>query len=150
MHKLIPLSICFIFVIMTLSSCVMNIAAIQDNPQKYSGKKISLSGEIESVINIPFTDLYVFVFKDSTGSAVVFSEKKHEKGDSLILYGTVTAFSGEELKGGSKKAAAKLKSFLIEHDFVEKEIAQGVAEIIINTAQGIAGGLEKIFFIIED
>ena len=150
MKRLIPLLILTFIIIFFFSGCVTTIAKIAEDPQEYSGKKIVLSGTIDLAVTIPFTRLYIFTFTDSTGSVVVFSEKKHVKGESLKLTGSVVSFPGEGLKSESKKSAVWLKDFLIENDLVSKEIAQGVADVIIKTCKGIAGGLEKIFFIKEE
>ncbi|MBN2534456.1 MAG: hypothetical protein JXB88_16345 [Spirochaetales bacterium] len=150
MKRLYPLYMCAgIMVISILYGCVMTIAQIREDPRKYSGKKVTLSGKIDIAIPIPFTKLYVYTLTDSTGTAVIFSDDKHSAGDSMQISGTVITFPEDEVKDESKKSVTWLKEFLIENDLVKKEIAQGVAEVIINTFKGIAGGLGKIFFIKE-
>jgi predicted small secreted protein len=148
--KKIRLVILLILVCMvTLISCMTTIAQIQEDPQVYADKTVRLTGKVDSSFMIPFSDVYIMTFSDSTGTAVVFTEKKHKKGESLTLTGSVITFPEDEFKGESKKSAARLKEFLVKNDIVDKEIAQGVADVIIKTFAGIGGGLGKIFFIQE-
>jgi len=149
MKKTITLIICIIMLLFTLTGCITTIAEIRNNPQKYSDRPVLLSGEIDIAVQIPFTETYIYTFKDKTGTIVVFSGIKHKTGDSIILSGSVIAFPEQEMDRDSKKTAAWLKKILIENKLVGKEIARNAADIIIKINSGISGGLGKIFFVKE-
>jgi hypothetical protein len=69
------------------------IKKILDNPRDYSGKTVTVAGEVTEVVGLVFVQY--FVVKDSTGEITVVTEKPlPRKGSKITVKGTVQqAFS---------------------------------------------------------
>jgi DNA/RNA endonuclease YhcR with UshA esterase domain len=146
--KLMP---CIIMLLCFIpGGCSTTIATIRDNPQAFSGKEVTISGTVDTVVTIPLTELSVICFSDNTGNVVVVSNETYKVGQSMVITGTIVAFpSTDEIAEDSQKAINWLRDYLIENNIIDGGFAKMASEVIVKVITDIAGGFNRIFFIVE-
>jgi hypothetical protein len=89
----VPVLIVSIVLIGCATMFATSIRKILDNPRDYSGKTVTVSGEVTEVVSLVFVQY--FVVKDSTGEITVVTERPlPRKGSKITVKGKVQqAFS---------------------------------------------------------
>ncbi len=71
----ITVAVTLLAVVLAAGACAKsgNIGDIKAHPQDYNLKKVSISGEVKDVLNVPF--IKAFTVKDDTGEIVVVTDR---------------------------------------------------------------------------
>lgn len=150
MLKKLSLVIIVLVVLFPIISCSTTSLEIKENTQRFNGRKVFLSGEITTLINIPLSEVSIYVFKDKAGSVIVLSAAVHHKNDDFLLKGTVVAFPESSSKENSQKYIDISKNFFIENNILTKEKAEKVAIATGKVINKILSSLGNVFIITEE
>lgn len=143
----LPVFILTFFIIIT--SCATTSLGIKEHTQRYADKTVLLSGEITTLVNIPFTDVSVYLFEDSKGKVIVLSGAGHSNGDKFILKGTVAAFPEKSTIESSDKFIKIAEDFFIQNDILSKNKAKKAAVVTSKVLTKLMNTLGNAFIITE-
>jgi hypothetical protein len=81
----------FVIFVFALSGCFrVSVSDIKDNPQKYSGKQVLISGEVTETLSIPFVQEGIYQVNDGTGKIWVISQARvPSRGENVTVKGEV-------------------------------------------------------------
>ena len=140
--------ICLALIAVLLAGCATT-GDIHEDPQKYAGKTVILTGKMTKRIPIPFTDLAVFVFEDGRGSALVLSGKEHVLDETVVLKGKVAVFPQKGANREMEDLVSQVKDFLIENGWAKEKNAENAAGAVVKVFAAVIKGLGKAFIILE-
>lgn len=135
--------------ILLLSGCVTSLKDVKDDTQTYAGKTIQIKGDITKVQKIPFTDFSVLLFKDGDVSTVIFTPEIRKITSGVNMKGKVIAIREDIVNDSSSTAVESLSSFLVDHDFAERERAEKISSAAMKIVRTLSKGIGSFFFIIE-
>ena len=126
--------IILILVVLSLFSCTTTVSSLKSNPSKYAGKIVSIKGNVQKVISIPFTDFAVYELADSNSDIILFSGKKYNKGSNITLNVEVVGFDGKNESESAKNVIKNIETFLLKNSDLKKSdvtnISKNVSSVI--------------------
>ena len=130
--------------------CATSIQAIREDPQRFHGRTVTISGKVDRAISVPLTDYSVQTVSDSSGSVVVVTATRRDRGQDLRLRGRIVAFPEAGTVDKADSATGAIADFLVERGAVSREGAQKSAERVIAIIAKIAEGLGSLFVVVEE
>jgi len=140
----------FSLVVFILWSCAtLTIASVKENPQRYAGEMVSLSGRAVSPVKVPLTPLSVYMLKDDSGQIPVIS--KGEKKDNQRVSGSfkVIAFVGEDTAQAGTQAVKDLTAYLEENQLLEGKLVELAAKGAVKVIQTLSASATGTYFLVE-
>ncbi len=138
-------------IILSLSSSLsaITIERLKSNPDRYDGNIVRLRGEVSHIVEIPLTELCVYILKDRTDSIVVFSAFTKEKDERVSIKAEVVAYIGDENEREREKSIDKMEKYLVDKEILKKNAARRVSEISLKIINTITDAATGTWFIIE-
>jgi hypothetical protein len=135
--------------LLTVVSCATSVQTIRDDPQRFSGRTVTIAGTVGRAIPVPLTDYSVQTVSDRTGSVVVVAVTRRDRDQKARLRGRVVAFPEGKTVGKADAATREMTELLVESGVASKEGAQRAAERVLAVVSRIAAGLGSLFVIVE-
>ena len=135
-------------VLLFLMACT-STKDIHQNPQKYAGKTVVLSGEITQRFPIPLSELRIYLFADDHGQVLVLSSKEHKVGDGLILKGRLAVLPEKRIASEMEDLIEEISDFIVENGWASKEGARNIAGGTVKVLTSVIRGLGKVFMVLE-
>jgi len=127
----------------------LSIDRLKDNPERYKGDIVRLSGEVIFKAGIPFTDLQVYVLEDKSGSILVFSAFPKEREEKIRIKAEVIAYVGEDNERDREEAINSITDYLEEKEILERDNARKVADVSLKFINSMADAATGVWFVIE-
>lgn len=137
-------------VVVLLASCLTTkIVDLKENPTKYAGSVVKVTGVVTKVINIPLTEYLIYELTDETGDIIVFTSNEKRKGESIRIDAKVVAYSSGDDKNSSIEIVNALKDFMISKNLASEEKATKLSKSISKVVIAALDRLELTYFLIE-
>jgi type IV pilus biogenesis protein CpaD/CtpE len=136
--------------ILLLAGCTTPIEDIQEDPQKFLRKRVTVRGVVERSIGVPLTNYSVFILRDETDRAVVFSATEYRRDSEVTITGRVIALPQKESRETAEHAIDELRRFLVESDLAEPAQAKRLSGAVVKVVGATLRAVGKGFFIVEE
>lgn len=135
---------------MVISGCTTPIADIQEDPQKFLQKRVTIRGIVERSVGVPLTDYSVFILRDETDRAVVFAATEYRRDTEVTVRGRVIALPEKESREAAGQAIEELQRFLVESDLATPAQAKRISGAVVKVVGATLRAVGKRFFIVEE
>jgi len=138
-----------VFLLLSFPLLSVSIDRLKDNPERYKGDIVRLSGEVIFKAGIPFTNLQVYILEDKSGSVLVFSAFPKEREEKIRIKAEVVAYIGEDSERDREEAISSITDYLEEKEILERDNARKVADVSLKFLNSMADAATGVWFVIE-
>ncbi|MEI8095305.1 MAG: hypothetical protein WCG80_13935 [Spirochaetales bacterium] len=144
--KLRPLAL--LLPMLLLAGCYTTPSALKNLDTVAFGQEFAVTGKVKPLLQVPLTDINLYLLSDDGASFPLVSKKKFSNGQTVDLHVSVVGTKGQ-LPNELVDSIKNLADLLLRKGLVPKETAELVSTAIVTTVKGAAALVGNVLILVQ-